>query len=77
MRGEIFGDELPGEAGGAVNDDVEFRRRHITEFLKMNSQAFLSLRAKRSNPKMPPLQQYGLLRRYRSLAQTLCVCRRQ
>ncbi len=29
MRGEIFGDELPGEAGGAVDDDVEFRRRHI------------------------------------------------
>ena len=29
MRGEIFGDELAGEAGGAIDDDVEFRRRHI------------------------------------------------
>ena len=27
MRREIFGDQLPGEAGGAIDDDVEFRRR--------------------------------------------------
>ena len=30
LRGEIFGDELTGEAGCAIDDDVEFRRRlHI------------------------------------------------
>src|SRR5688572_22740801 len=29
MRREIFGDELAGEAGGAIDDDVELRRRHI------------------------------------------------
>jgi hypothetical protein len=28
MRGEIFGDELAGEAGGAIDNDVKFRRRH-------------------------------------------------
>ena len=28
MRGEIFGDELAGKTGGAIDDDVEFRRRH-------------------------------------------------
>jgi hypothetical protein len=27
MRREIFGDELAGEAGGAIDNDVEFRRR--------------------------------------------------
>ena len=35
MRGEIFGDELAGETGGAIDDDVEFRRRHITEFRRL------------------------------------------
>jgi hypothetical protein len=29
MCGEILRDELAGEAGGAVEDDIEFRRRHI------------------------------------------------
>ena len=29
MRREILGDELAGETGGAIDDDVEFRRRHI------------------------------------------------
>jgi hypothetical protein len=35
MRGEIFGDELAGEAGSAVDDDVEFRRRHIQFSLRL------------------------------------------
>ena len=34
MRGEIFGDELAGKARGAIDDDVEFRRRHILISLK-------------------------------------------
>ena len=29
MLREIFGDKLAGEPGRAIDDDVEFRRRHI------------------------------------------------
>jgi hypothetical protein len=25
-RGQILGDELPGETGGAIDDDIEFGR---------------------------------------------------
>jgi len=46
MRGEIFGDELPGEAGGAIDNDVEFRRGHI--FNPWGLSGFLSLQAKQS-----------------------------
>jgi hypothetical protein len=32
MGREIFGDELTGESGGAIDNDVEFRRRRHLEF---------------------------------------------
>jgi hypothetical protein len=35
VRGQILRDELPGETGGAIDDDVEFRRRHFSIPLRL------------------------------------------
>jgi hypothetical protein len=47
MRREVFGDELAGEAGGAIDNDVELRRRLHIRFLggcgKVRMRYFLTL----------------------------------
>jgi hypothetical protein len=41
MRREIFSDELAGEAGSAIDDDVEFRRRlHIDSLRKLTERFY-------------------------------------
>src|SRR5260370_8826433 len=62
VRGEIFGDELTGESGRAIDDDVELRRRFHIEFPRL----WPSLRGakRRSNPSFAG--RTGLLRRLRS-----------
>jgi hypothetical protein len=34
MLGQVFGDELAGKTGGAIDNDVEFFRRHFSYSLQ-------------------------------------------